>query len=705
MFKRLTHARFARAGIASAVIAAAVIVAVSAGALTSGGKSQAANPMSMTVTNPAQAIVGSNFVAKVVGANPGLATAGGYSMELGYNTSILSVVSVADGGANAPGTCTTGAGNWAAPQTTPTVQTGCAFQTISTAGPWDDDVITFKCNVPGSSPLTLVDKITDPISGSSWFDTNAVDIGTDLFSSSVFCSLPITKTVSAGPYLATIPASTVTYTIHVGSGLSVSLPGQTVGDTLPAGLTFVSISSPTDPGAVCSGPPTLGCIGTVQPDPVGLDVVIVASIDIGSTGQTLTNCAQVTPPNGAVSCVPITVATANLSVAKSATLATYQAGDAITWNITVTNTGASTAAGVTVTDTPTDGLTGMAPLSFGPVDIAGGGSVTFSTSGNVTDPNPTDNTCDNSATATATNAASASGSGSAPCLSRNVRMVKSTSNTPPQNSGQLINLFLNKTCGPNSDQLCPLTVNEWALNVGGDPDGVGAFEFQVKYDNHIFDISIAPTNWLYATGRVPGATGIGGCAATIITENDIRFGCVSKNPTDVNGNPIVTIGNKTDGVIATITVTPKADLVNRITPGNDNGAIRSLLDEGCEFADIWGHPLSTNQLDALGREILLPGVGPGGVILDCSDVTITVRILEGDMNLDCSVTVADDQIEASHYGAFFGNLLYQPWYDLEPWLKDGDVDIKDLQKVFGRNGSTCANPVPAQPALPEPVDP
>ena len=145
--------------------------------------------------------------------------------------------------------------------------------------------------------------------------------------------------------------------------------------------------------------------------------------------------------------------------------------------------------------------------------------------------------------------------------------------------------------------------------------------------------------------------------------------------------------------------------LDRSSSVSNNGAIRSLLDEGCEFADIWGHPLSTNQLDALGREILLPGVLPGGQIADCADVTITVRILEGDMNLDCAVTVADDQIEASHYGAFFGNLLYQPWYDLEPALKDGDVDIKDLQKVSGRNGSTCAVPVPAQPALPMPVDP
>jgi hypothetical protein len=60
--------------------------------------------------------------------------------------------------------------------------------------------------------------------------------------------------------------------------------------------------------------------------------------------------------------------------------------------------------------------------------------------------------------------------------------------------------------------------------------------------------------------------------------------------------------------------------------------------------------------------------------------------------------VTDDQGIAFRYGSAFGNLLYDPWFDLEPSLKDFDVDIKDLQKVFGRNGSTCENPIPPQDA-------
>ena len=120
-----------------------------------------------------------------------------------------------------------------------------------------------------------------------------------------------------------------------------------------------------------------------------------------------------------------------------------------------------------------------------------------------------------------------------------------------------------------------------------------------------------------------------------------------------------TCGPKNDGIAAVIHVTPKADLIKRLTPGNDNGAVRTLLDDGCELADIWGHPLSaapdpSRRRTRLGREIPLPGILPGGMVSDCGDLTVTVRILEGDMNTDCVVDVSDDQTEASHYGASFG---------------------------------------------------
>ena len=303
-------------------------------------------------------------------------------------------------------------------------------------------------------------------------------------------------------------------------------------------------------------------------------------------------------------------------------------------------------------------------------------------------------------------------------------LVKSAAG--PDVAGQPANLWLCTGVSCSGNGAGYLDISEWALNVGGDPQGVGAFEFDVLYDNRTFDVLVTPTGWLYSTGRwtdeandpAPAA----GCTATIVTENDVRFGCVSKNPQPLNAangsclgpDNTTTVagavcGPKNDAIAAVIHLTPKPDVRARLTPGNDNGIVRMLIDEGCEFADIWGHPLSAapdpSGYDSLGREIPLPGIDPGGQVQNCGDIAVTVRILEGDMNTDCVVDVTDDQMEAAHYAATFGSLLYDPWYDLEPALKDGDVDIKDLQKVFGRNGSTCANPVPPQNALPAPGDP
>ena len=73
------------------------------------------------------------------------------------------------------------------------------------------------------------------------------------------------------------------------------------------------------------------------------------------------------------------------------------------------------------------------------------------------------------------------------------------------------------------------------------------------------------------------------------------------------------------------------------------------------------------------------------------------------MNLDCQVNVQDEALIAYRYGSTFGGTLYAQWYDLEPALHDLDIDIKDLQKVFGRDGSTCQQPLPPQPPAPPPA--
>jgi len=260
------------------------------------------------------------------------------------------------------------------------------------------------------------------------------------------------------------------------------------------------------------------------------------------------------------------------------------------------------------------------------------------------------------------------------------------------------NLWLCKggNCNPANGE-GSIVIDENVFNAGGDPDGVGAFEFVARWDHKVLDVAIAPTSWLAANGRLVN------CTPTIIDESAIHFACVSKDPdwqTDPGTPPT---GQTADGTIATLTVNPTVDMVNRLTPGQENGVVRTIVDDNCELADIYGDPLSSGAIDPnTGRPIPLPGITPGGEVSICTNSTLTVRILEGDLNLDCTANVLDDQQIAYRYGATLGGLLYSPWYDLQPALKDGDIDIKDVQKVFGRNGSTCANPIPPQDPLTPP---
>jgi hypothetical protein len=253
-----------------------------------------------------------------------------------------------------------------------------------------------------------------------------------------------------------------------------------------------------------------------------------------------------------------------------------------------------------------------------------------------------------------------------------------------------VNLFLceGPTCTLDGEGLVVLSEIVNVPGPTGDQDvdlredGVGAYEFQVKFDHKIFNVEINDGGWLTGTN-----TRTADCSNDIVTENWILFGCVTTAPLGDPSAPGAAADiQPNSGVLATVKLTPNEDLKYRLHPGNDNGLVRMILDENCELANIFGEPL--------------PGSINGGLTLECGDAAVTVRVLEGDLNLDCEVDVLDQQAIAFRYGSFFGNVNYDPWYDMEPALKDFDVDIKDLQKVFGRDSSMCTAPVPPQEPQP-----
>jgi uncharacterized repeat protein (TIGR01451 family) len=159
------------------------------------------------------------------------------------------------------------------------------------------------------------------------------------------------------------PGGTLTYTITVlnngpDDALFVSLD-----DTLPAEVTFTSLSF--DPAWSCSTPP-VGSGGTISCSiaslPVGLSsFTLVVAVDSGvALGTSISNTASLgseTPdPNPgnesatATTTVGLPPPSSNLAVAKSGAPNPVAAGSDLVYTITVTNNGPDPATGVTLID-------------------------------------------------------------------------------------------------------------------------------------------------------------------------------------------------------------------------------------------------------------------------------------------------------------------------------------------------------------------
>jgi hypothetical protein len=135
-------------------------------------------------------------------------------------------------------------------------------------------------------------------------------------------------------------------------------------------------------------------------------------------------------------------------------------------------------------------------------------------------------------------------------------------------------------------------------------------------------------------------------------------------------------------VLATIEVRPQPELYSQAKPNQDNGQAVQISNEGCKLTDLQGHAIA---------------------IASCDDAAVTVRYLEGDVEPDCQVNALDTQAIAFRRGADKGSLIYNDRFNLEPsgTQADQDIDISDLQFVYGRFGSTCGAAHPPQ----DPVNP
>jgi hypothetical protein len=199
---------------------------------------------------------------------------------------------------------------------------------------------------------------------------------------------------------------------------------------------------------------------------------------------------------------------------------------------------------------------------------------------------------------------------------------------------------------------------------------IGAFEFEVRFDQKLVCVNVEPGQYAIDTGMV----------CIIDDKNDgiqpqglARIGCLAKSKN---------IPESSSLELGRILVKPQPELYALAHADQDNGFDLMILNQDCNLADLQGHPIAKQG---------------------CDDSSLTIRWLEGDVSGDCRVDIADQQILASRWGAQDGSGLYNARFDLEPsgfpgggLHGDGDTDIKDVQFVYGRHGSRCDMPHPEQ---------
>jgi large repetitive protein len=380
----------------------------------------ASTDVAITKTAAATATAGNNIVYTVTVTNNGPSTATGVSVA---DTTPANLTFVSNSGG-----CTT-----AYP---------CA---IGTLAPGASSVITSTYTISPaftgsiSNTATVSSTTTDPTPGN-----NSATASTTVSAST---DVSITKTANS----ALTPGSNISYTVTVTNNGPSTATGVSVADTTPSGLTFVSNSGGCTTAYPCA-------IGTLAP---GASSVITSTYSTSPTlTGTVTNTATVssttsdpTPGNNSASSVVTAgAASTDLGITKTGA-ASASAGNNITYTVTVTNNGPSTATGVSVADTTPANLTFVSnsgdcttayPCALG--TLAPGGSAVISSTYTI---NP-------AFTGSITNTATVSATTADPTPGNNSASASTT-------VGASANLSITKTgaasAAPNADLTYTITVN------------------------------------------------------------------------------------------------------------------------------------------------------------------------------------------------------------------------------------------------------
>ena len=121
-------------------------------------------------------------------------------------------------------------------------------------------------------------------------------------------------------------------------------------------------------------------------------------------------------------------------------------------------------------------------------------------------------------------------------------------------------IMANGTPVPEQGKGC-LVIDKWVFGINDVddsndldtlPEGLGAWEEKIRFDHNIVSVSAVPDNaWLTSGGRLAI------CTMSVLTEDSILTGCVTKDDTAVPGMQLGPNGPASpDGIIEQITVCP-----------------------------------------------------------------------------------------------------------------------------------------------------
>ncbi|MFQ5796053.1 MAG: CARDB domain-containing protein, partial [Candidatus Bipolaricaulia bacterium] len=203
------------------------------------------------------------------------------------------------------------------------------------------------------------------------FDTGSLTLVT---TATAAANLAVTKSASPDPVAV---ESDLTYTVTVTNNGPDDATGVVLTDTLPAGVTFESVT----PSPECSeAGGTVTCdLGTLANGTSATVKIVVAPTAVGKIVNTATVSANETDPddtnNSASADTTVNLAEADLAVTETDTPDLVMVGGDLTYTVTVTNNGPSDATGGTLTHTLPGSVTLVSVMPSSPTCTQAGGTV------------------------------------------------------------------------------------------------------------------------------------------------------------------------------------------------------------------------------------------------------------------------------------------------------------------------------------------